>query len=248
MKLLVLDTPGDVERKAAEQLAELIGRRPEAVLGLATGATMEGVYESLVARCRAGTLSLRQATTFNLDEYLGLAPGDPASYRATMERQFFGRTDLARERTHLPRGDAADPDAEAARYEAAIHAAGGIDLQLLGVGRNGHVGFNEPGADPLSRTRVVRLSQTTRADNRTFFATGRPVPERAITLGIATILEARSLLLLATGATKSATLARALSEPKSPDCPASLLRDHRDLTILVDRAAASAIGGETPRR
>lgn len=239
MRLEVFDSAAEAERAAAGRLAGCLRAGPAAVLGLATGATMEGVYRALVAQVEAGGVSLARATSFNLDEYLGLPPDDPASYRATMERLLFARTDLPRDRAHLPDGLAADPEAEARRYEAAIAAAGGLDLQLLGLGRNGHVGFNEPGSPADSRTRVVRLSEATRAANRAQFPPGRAVPERAITLGIATILEARALLLLVTGEAKHAALARSLSGPPSPDCPASLLLGHPALTVLADRAAAA---------
>lgn len=238
MRLEVFDNAEAAERAAAGRLAACLAAKPAAVLGLATGATMEGVYAALVERIRGGQLSLARATSFNLDEYLGLPPDDPASYRATMERLLFAAADLPAERACLPDAMAADPEAEARRYEAAIGAAGGLDLQLLGLGRNGHVGFNEPGSPAESRTRVVRLSETTRAANRAHFPPGRAVPERAITMGIATILEARALLLLVTGPAKRAALARCLEGPPSPDCPASLLLGHPDLTVIADRAAA----------
>lgn len=242
MRLAVFDSPEQVAEAAAERIAACVAAKPSAVLGLATGATMDGVYRALAARLRSGALSLHEATTFNLDEYIGLAPEDPACYRATMTRLLFRYCDLDPARRHLPRGDAADPEAEATRYEAAIAGAGGLDLQLLGLGRNAHVGFNEPGSPADSRTRVVRLCETTRSVNRAHFPRGRDVPERAITLGIATILEARALLLVAIGAVKRAPLQRMLEGPPSPDCPASLLLRHPDLTILADRAAA---GGES---
>ncbi|MEX0758704.1 MAG: 6-phosphogluconolactonase, partial [Tistlia sp.] len=183
MKLEIFEAPQQAAAAAAERIAACVRAKPAAVLGLATGATMEEVYRSLVARLEAERLSLGQVTTFNLDEYLGLAAEDPASYRATMRRLLFGLSDLDPARTHLPRGEAPAPPAEASRYEAAIAAAGGLDLQLLGLGRNGHVGFNEPGSPADSRTRVVRLSATPRKANRRPFPPGRAVAERALTVG-----------------------------------------------------------------
>ncbi len=238
MRLEVFDTAEAAAAAAAARLAACLGARPSAVLGLATGATMEPVYAALRRRLREERLSLAQATSFNIDEYLGLGADDPQSYRATMNRLLFDDVDLPAARAHLPDGLAEDPEAEARRYEAAIAAAGGLDLQLLGLGRNGHVGFNEPGSPADSRTRVVALSAATREANARHFPAGAAVPSHAITLGIATLMEARALLMVVTGAAKRAPLARLLEGPPAPDCPASLLAGHPDFTVLADRAAA----------
>jgi glucosamine-6-phosphate deaminase len=242
--VVVLPDAAAVAARAAERIAALVAERPGAVLGLATGATMLPVYARLAEIFAEGALSLGQARSFNLDEYVGLGADDPASFAAFMRENLVARTDLEPARAHLPDGTAADPEAEARRYEAAIAAAGGIDLQLLGLGRNGHVAFNEPGSDRASRTRVVALAPETRAANAAAFE-GHAVPDRAITVGIATILEARSLLLVATGRAKAGALAAALDGPVGPGCPGSWLRTHPCLTVLCDRAAASALEPRT---
>jgi glucosamine-6-phosphate deaminase len=227
------------ERAAAIVIATL--RRAEVTtLGLATGATMAPLYARLVAANRAGEVSFRTAFSFNLDEYVGVAPEQPGSFHAFMQEHLFKFIDIEPTRANIPDGSARNIAAEAARYEALIKAAGGIDLQLLGIGANGHIGFNEPGSDFSSRTREVELDEATRLGNAGNFP-GRPAPEHAITMGIATILEARRILLLATGREKAAALAAAIEGPVTPACPASALRLHGSVHILCDQAAASAL-------
>lgn len=233
----VLADPDAVADRVAALVGEYLSEPGAPVLGLATGATFEPLYRRLGLSCRAGDLSFARATCFNLDEYVGIGPGEPGSFRAAMRRALFDHVDVRPERMHIPDGTAPDLAREAARYEAAIVAAGGIGLQLLGIGRNGHVGFNEPGSSPTSRTREVRLSDSTREANRPAFPAGA-VPERAITMGLGTILEARRLVLVATGGAKRAALTAALGGPISPDCPASALRRHPGLHVVADREAA----------
>jgi glucosamine-6-phosphate deaminase len=237
---IVSDADAVAERAAALIIATL--RRAEiTTLGLATGATMAPLYARLVAANRTGTVSFRTAFSFNLDEYVGVAPEAPESFCAFMQEHLLEHIDIAPGRAHIPDGTARDLVTEAARYEALIAAAGGIDLQLLGIGANGHIGFNEPGSDFSSRTREVKLDEATRLGNAGSFPGRASAPERAITMGIATILEARSILLLATGPEKAAALAAAVDGPITPACPASALRLHRDVHILCDQAAASAL-------
>ena len=214
--------------------------RPDIVLGLATGRTMERVYDRLVE----GGVPFGRATTFNLDEYVGLAPDDPASFRSYMRERLFDRVDLDPARAHLPDGAAADLGAAARGYEAAIASAGGIDLQLLGIGEAGHIGFNEPLSAFASRTRDKTLTPTTRAQNAEAFG-GDPgrVPARALTMGVATILEARELVLLATGAGKAAIVARAVEGPVTSMVSASAIQFHPNCKVVVDEAAASALEG-----
>jgi glucosamine-6-phosphate deaminase len=216
------------------------------VLGLPTGDTPTGIYRRLVAAHRAGRLSFRHVTTFNLDEYVGLAAGHPQSYAAYMRRHLLDHVDLAPAaaggRADIPDGAAADPQAEAARYEAAIAAAGGLDLALLGLGGNGHIGFNEPGAAPGSRCRVVRLAPATVAANARHFAAPARPPRAGITMGVATILAARRIVLAASGRAKAAAVAAALRPPPTPACPASFLQTHGDATFVLDRDAAALIG------
>jgi glucosamine-6-phosphate deaminase len=238
MKVLILPDEAAATMRTADLLCDGVRARPDLVLGLATGGTMFPVYAELVRRHIAGGLSLADVTSFNLDEYVGLAPDHPCSYHSYMAQALFGLTDIRPERTHLPRGDAADPAQEAELYEARIRAAGGIDLQLLGLGANGHIGFNEPTSSLASRTRIKTLTETTRSANRRFFDSDEAVPRFAITMGIATILEARACVLLATGAAKAKAAAAMIEGPLSAACPASALQLHPRATIILDTAAA----------
>ena len=217
----------------ADRIVERLKAKPNLVLGLATGITMEPVYERLVALYRAGEVSFAGASSFNLDEYVGLPSSDPRSYRATMDSQLFDLVDIDKARTFVPDGLASDPDAFARRYEAMIREAGGIDLQLLGIGRNGHIGFNEPGADFAARTRVVDLEASTLEANSAFFGGATP-PTQAMTMGIGTILDSREIIVLATGAVKRDAVCAALTGPVSPDCPATALRNHPNVGWWLD--------------
>lgn len=222
----------------ATQVAKTVRAAPLGVLGLSTGRTMISVYDRLAALHRDEGLVLSGLTTFNLDEYLGLAPDHPGAFRQYILDKLVTQTDLPAEALNLPASDPEDPDAEAARFEAAIAAAGGIDLQLLGLGANGHVAFNEPGSAATSRTRVVTLSEQTRADNAATFPAGKAVPAQAITMGIATVMNARRLLVLATGAHKAAAVKALLEGPVSTQWLCSFLRAHPDLTVILDAEAA----------
>lgn len=237
MKVLIVPDPEAVAERAAGIVARALRDEPRLVLGLATGETMRPFYARLAAMCRAGELSFRDATTFNLDEFVGIPPEHPASFTAYMRETFFDHVDLPAERAHLPKGDAPDPVAEAGRYEAAIAAAGGIGLQVLGIGQNGHVAFNEPTSSLASRTRVKTLTVATRKANAARFTDG-DVPLLALTMGLGTILEAKETLLLATGASKAAAVARAVEGPLGADCPATILQMHPAATVIVDEAAA----------
>ena len=240
--LLVFDSAAEAAAHVGRQVAATLARRPDAVLGLATGATMLPVYDWLIAAVRDRRLSFGRATSFNLDEYAGLDAAHPASFATTMRRVLFDGADFAPGHTHLPAGTAARLDLEAVRYEAAIAAAGGIDLQLLGIGRNGHIGFNEPGSTLDSRTRVVQLTDDTRTANRDAFPASETVPRRAITMGVGTILRARRTLLLATGRAKAEAVAQAWSGPRGTHCPASALQAHAAASFVCDREAASGTG------
>ena len=240
MDVWILESAEAVAVKAADICAELIQRKPDARLGLATGSTPQALYAELIRRNRLGHLSFSRIETFNLDEYLGLGPQHPKSFHQAMRESLFAHVDIDPGNTHLPAGDCADPAAEAGAYEALIQARGGIDLQILGIGRNGHIGFNEPGSSLGSRTRVKTLSRATVRDNRL----GRPdfePPIMAITMGIATILDARALLVLATGEAKAAAVAAALEGPLAASCPASAIQLHPDATVVLDPPAASQL-------
>jgi glucosamine-6-phosphate deaminase len=236
---ILRDAEGVAERAASRIIAAL-RHTGDTRLGLATGATMAPLYARLVAAYWAGEVSFRSAFSFNLDEYVGLAKDSPGSFHAYMHEHLFAFIEIAPDRTHIPDGTACDIQAEALCYEKLIQAAGGIDLQLLGIGANGHIGFNEPGSSFASRTREVKLDEATRVANAANFP-GELPPECAITVGIATILEARQILLLATGAEKAAAIAAAVEGPLTEACPASALRLHSNVHILCDELAASAL-------
>ena len=208
---------------------------------LPTGITPLGMYVRLVEMHRSGGISFAGATFFNLDEYLGLASSHEASYHVYMKEHFYGLIDADPARVFVPDGTAPDPEAECERYEAAITEAGGIDVCVLGIGRNGHIGFNEPGAPFDSRARVVELSESTRKVNAGDFDADR-APERAITVGMATIFESRDVLLLASGTNKAGAVAAAMEGDVSESVPASMLRSHPNASLFLDEDAASDLG------
>lgn len=227
-----------LSRRAAEIVAELVRARPDAVLGLPTGSTPVGFYDALVET----GVSLARARSFNLDEYMGLPRTHPESYYAFMKSHLYDRTDLKPENCHIPDGMAADPAAECRRYEEAIRAAGGLDLLVLGVGHNGHIGFNEPGTPWDARTRQVTLAERTREANARFFDSQAEVPTHALTMGIGTILEARRILLLASGPSKAEIVREMVEGAPRVDVPATALQMHPNVTVLLDKEAATLIG------
>ncbi len=226
---------------AADAVAAVLARQETPVIGLATGSSPVPVYGALIERCRQGDLSFSATTFFLLDEYLGLDPGDHRSYCSYIRDVFTSHVDVALERVLGPNGAASDPLAEADVYDAAIRRAGGIDLQLLGIGTDGHIGFNEPGSSLASRTRLKTLTERTRRDNARFFASEDDVPRHVLTQGVGTILESRHLLLVASGAAKAAAVAAAVEGPVSASCPASALQLHPHATVIVDRPAAQEL-------
>ena len=226
---------------AADVVAQTLGEEPSSVFLLPTGVTPLGMYRQLVEMHRSRGLSFANATFFNLDEYLGLAPDHRASYHVCMRENFYGLIDADPARVFVPDGAAPDPEAECERYEAAIRGVGGIDVCVLGIGRNGHIGFNEPGAPFDSRTRVVELSESTRKVNAADFEADR-APERAITVGMATIFESREVLLLASGTNKAGAVAAAVESDVSESVPASMLKSHPHASLFLDEDAASGLG------
>ncbi|MBA2666331.1 MAG: glucosamine-6-phosphate deaminase [Trueperaceae bacterium] len=244
MELLIRPTPRHAARLAARMIAERVRADPGLVLGCATGSTMDAVYDALVELVEAGSLELRGCTTFNLDEYVGLPPNDERSYHHYMRTRLFERVGLASDRTHLPDGMAADLRAEAAAYEGIIRAAGGIDVQLVGLGKTGHIGFNEPLSSLMSRTREKALTPETRRQNAAFFG-GDPddVPSRALTMGVGTILDARTVIMVVTGAHKATILAAATEGPITARISATALQLHPNCTVVVDEGAASELEG-----
>lgn len=240
-RIIILDVEEEFDRAAADWLCARLERPGEVVLGLATGSSPVGLYRELVRRYREGAISFARARTFNLDEYVGLGADHPQSYARFMRERLFDHVDMDLERAHIPDGKAADPEAEARRYEALLQRFGPIDAQILGIGTNGHIGFNEPGTPFSARTHVVTLAEETRRSNARFFASIDEVPRQAITMGIANILEAREILLLARGEAKAEALAKAFCEPPTPAVPASALQNHSSVTLLLDRAAAKGL-------
>ena len=230
-----------MSRRAANLIAAEVIRRPNCVLGLATGSTPIGTYENLIARNRAGDLSFREVRTVNLDEYKGLAPTHDQSYRYFMQTNLFDHVDILPENTNVPDGLAADADAECARYDALVASLGYADLQLLGLGRNGHIGFNEPDDHFTKETHVVDLTDSTIDANARFFATRDDVPRQALTMGVGCIMAARRVLLIASGADKADALYNAVCGPISHDCPASILQLHGDVVVVGDKAALHRI-------
>jgi glucosamine-6-phosphate deaminase len=223
----------------AERVAERVRRAPALVLGLPTGRTPLGFYRQLIRVAHEGGTDFSRVTTFNLDEFLGLGAEEPGSYRQYMERHFFRHVNVDRRLLHFLDGAADDPQGECERYEAAIGAAGGIDVQILGIGANGHIGFNEPGDHLIARTHVVRLQAPTRRANAALFG-GDPerVPRYALSMGMAAILLARTIILMATGAEKAECVAASINGPLTTKMPASFLQLHPDVHVLLDRAAA----------
>ena len=220
-------------------LTEQAGRL---VLGLATGNSPIGLYNELARRFREDWIDLSFVQTFNLDEYIGLATDHPASYRAFMAEHLFERTNLGPRHVHFPPSGAKDMDAACSRWEETIRTVGGIDWQLLGIGRNGHIGFNEPGSPFDSRTRRIELTESTRTANARFFEDPEDVPHQAVTMGIGTILEAKRLRVLAFGETKAQILERVLRGEDDPSIPLNALRRHPDAALYIDAKAAARLG------
>jgi len=241
MRVCVEKNYGQMSRRVAQIVGQTIAANPKAVLGLATGETPEGCYAQLVRMHREEGLDFLLVTTFNLDEYVGLAPSHPQSYHSYMSDKLFNHVNIDKNRTHIPDGLAPRPREFSQAYERLIGSSGGIDLQLLGIGRNGHLGFNEPGSPFDSRTRVVDLSEETRRDNSKFFGSISKVPRQAITIGLATIMEARRIVLLASGINKARAVEHAVKGPVSAEVPASILQRHPDCTFLLDEQAASIL-------
>jgi glucosamine-6-phosphate deaminase len=239
MEVIIVADPDAVAEVAADIIDRLITDKPNAVLGLATGSSPIETYTELNKRHDAGHLSFAEASAFLLDEYIGLPTEHVETYHNFIRRHFTGHVDIDPARVFGPDGTAEDIEATCAAYEHAISAAGGIDVQLLGIGSDGHVGFNEPISSLGSRTRVKTLNEQTRSDNARFFDTTDDVPRHVITQGIATILEARHLVLIATGANKADPIARAVEGPVTAMIPASAIQLHPHTTVIVDEPAAT---------
>ncbi|MHA3773024.1 glucosamine-6-phosphate deaminase [Verrucomicrobiota bacterium sgz303538] len=239
MEVIIQPDATAVSKLAARIFQDQLTRKPASVLGLATGSTPLGLYRELVTLANANLIDFSRATTFNLDEYIGLGPNHPQSYAHFMREHLFGHINIPAASTHIPNGLTDDVPKHCAEYEAAIHRAGGIDIQLLGIGSDGHIGFNEPTSSLRSRTRIKTLTPNTIADNARFFGSEKEVPRHVITMGVGTIMEARQCVVLAMGAGKADAVVAMVEGPITADCPATALQMHEDCTLIVDEAAAA---------
>ncbi|ROQ37490.1 glucosamine-6-phosphate deaminase [Frondihabitans sp. PhB188] len=241
MEVIVKPTPAEVGRTASALIARVSREKPEAVLGLATGSSPLGIYESLAALVDAGDLDLSRASGFALDEYVGIPLDHPESYASVIARDVVGPLGMDPSRVRVPDGRASDIEAATRDYDEAIRSAGGIDVQILGIGANGHIGFNEPSSSFASRTRIKTLAPSTREANARFFDDPADVPTHCLTQGLGTILEAKRVVLVAQGAAKADAVAAMVEGPLSAMCPGSALQLHEHATIVVDEAAAARL-------
>jgi glucosamine-6-phosphate deaminase len=241
MRVIIERDYNGMSRRGAEMVADLVRKKPDCVLGLATGSTPIGLYKELIRMSREEGLDFSRVTSFNLDEYYGLGPEHDQSYRYFMEKNLFEGLKTRPKKTHVPDGLAPDPEAYCEQYERMIRDAGGIDLQVLGIGRDGHIGFNEPSSSLGSRTRLKTLTEETISDNARFFASADDVPKFAITMGVATIFEARRCVLLASGVNKAKVVREAIEGPITSQVTASALQLHRDTIVVLDEEAATAL-------
>ncbi|PCK19862.1 glucosamine-6-phosphate deaminase [Bacillus pumilus] len=239
MNIIEFEDKDQLGKEAAALIAHTIESKPDAVLGLATGGTPINTYKELIRLHQAQQLSFQQTRTINLDEYAGLDPEHENSYMTYMKRHLFDQIDLPQDQYFLPNGSATNLEEECFRYDQLIQELGGIDLQLLGIGQNGHIGFNEPSTPFDSKTHVVQLDENTRQANARYFSSINEVPTHAITMGIASILSSKKILLLASGKSKAKVIQYLEQAEIHPDFPASALKLHQDVTIFIDREAGS---------
>lgn len=241
MKLIRTENYAEMSLEAGKIILDKINNNPSLTLGLATGSTPKGVYDYLIQDHKSNGTSYKQVKSVNLDEYIGLPAKDPNSYHYFMRQNLFNHLDINEMHTHIPNGAVSDLEDECIRYEKLIKELGGIDLQILGIGQNGHIGFNEPGTSFSSRTHVVTLAQNTREANSRFFNTIDEVPTHALTMGIASILESKEILLLVSGERKAEALLKFMNGEISEDFPASALNYHQNVTVIADRDALKYI-------
>jgi glucosamine-6-phosphate deaminase len=241
MEIVILPTPAEVGRLAARKIAQVIARKPDAVVGLATGSSPLAIYAELAAQVEAGALDARSVRGVALDEYVGIPADHPESYLSVITRQVTRPLGLDPDNVYVPDGRAADIPAACAAYEADIRDLGGVDIQILGIGANGHIGFNEPTSSFASRTRIKTLAPQTRADNARFFDSADDVPTHCLTQGLGTIMDARELVLVAQGEAKAAAIAAAVEGPVTSMCPGSVLQFHQHAYVIIDEAAAAEL-------
>ena len=241
MKIYCTENYDQMSRKAAAVMAAQIIAKPDAILGLATGSSPVGLYQNLVAGCEAGDLDFSRITTVNLDEYAGLDGTHDQSYRYFMNHNLFDHVNIDKAHTNVPNGRAEDPEAECRRYEALLKDLGPADIQLLGMGRNGHIGFNEPGDAFIVPTHVVELTASTIDANARFFESRDEVPRKALTMGVGAIMRAKKILVVVSGADKAEAVKKAFAGPVTPEVPASILQLHPDVVLVGDKAALAGL-------
>lgn len=241
MQVLVCKNAAEVGEVAAMIFASTIYSKPNCILGLATGSTPIPTYQKMIELYNRGLLDFSAVRSYNLDEYVGLAGDHPCSYRYFMDTELFNHVNIDKANTHVPSGLGTDPEANAAEYDKALAACGGIDLQLLGIGRNGHIGFNEPNDHFIYNTNVVTLTQSTREANSVNFEKPEDMPAQAISMGIGGIMAAKRVLLLATGSSKAQAIHDTVYGQITPACPASILQTHQNCQIIVDKEAAALL-------
>lgn len=241
MRVVIVDTAMEVAQTGGDLFLRQLERKPDSVFGLATGSSPVALYQYLISAHLDNGVSFSDVTTFNLDEYLGLTGEHPQSYRFFMQRNLFDHIDIPFNSTNVPDGASKDPIEACREYENSIERSGGIDIQLLGIGRNGHIGFNEPSSSLTSRTRIKTLTQATVEDNARFFTDDEIQPSLSLTMGIGTIMDSAQIVLIATGEGKADAVQATVEGAISASCPASILQMHRDAIVLVDRAAASKL-------
>lgn len=238
LKVIVCDNYEEMSAEGAKVIAEQLKSKPDSILGLATGSTPVGMYKCLQAMNKAGEISFKDVTSYNLDEYYPLAPTHDQSYRYFMNTNLFDHVDIDKSRTHVPNGLAKDPAAEGRAYDEAVAAAGGIDVQVLGLGQNGHIGFNEPEDELYAGTHLTDLTDNTIEANARFFASKADVPTQAITMGLATIMQAKKILVLASGASKHAVVKKMVEDDRiTTQVPCTVLKAHKDVILICDKAA-----------
>ena len=237
MKVLVFDTYDEMSFAAAEIMADVIKEKPQCVLGLATGSTPVGMYDCLAEKCSSGELDFSLVKTVNLDEYYPISPDNRQSYRYFMNENLFSKVNIKLENTRVPAGEAADPDIECAEYEKYIDSLGGIDIQVLGIGQNGHIGFNEPDSFLYTDTHVTGLTESTMQANARFFSEDEVMPTKALTMGMGSIFKARKIIVMANGEKKRDAVTKLLSGKITTECPVTFLNLHGDVTVICDKSA-----------
>ncbi|WP_080875353.1 glucosamine-6-phosphate deaminase [Oceanobacillus timonensis] len=241
MNIIRAENYKEMSQLAAKKLVEQINEKSDSVLGLATGSTPEGLYEEIIKAHKEDNISFKDVTTFNLDEYVGLNKDNHQSYYYYMHHLLFNHIDINGGQVNLPNGDAHDLQEECNRYEKAIKQAGGVDIQILGIGLNGHIGFNEPGTPFSMQTHIIDLDESTRQANARFFDSIDDVPSQAITMGIDTIMQSKQIILIVSGSQKAEALEKLVNGPVTEDFPASILQQHANVTIIANRDALSEL-------